>query len=211
LDSNKKLILTSCYLPVDIPKLHDQLKSRLLCSLISNIEPPNFRTRVRILQKKSKENEVTLPEEVTRYLAGELFENVRQLESGLIGVAAKSSLLNTPIDIKLAESVVKNITRKNKHITIDVIKELVCKHYNITLEDLISKSRKQSAVRPRQIAMYLARKYTDQPLQAIGKSFNRYHATALHSIGAVERDIKANGTTREQIKYLSKKLDSGNF
>jgi len=211
LNSNKKLIFTSCNLPDDIPKMHDQLKSRLLCSLISNIEPPNFRTRIRILQKKSTENGFELPEDVTQYLAGELSENVRQLESGLIGVAAKSSLLNKPIDLKLAESVVKNIARRNKLITIDVIKKLICKHYNISIDELVSNSRKQSIVKPRQIAMYLARKYTDQPLQAIGKSFNRYHATALHSIGTIEREIKSNHTIREQIKYLSKKLDSGNF
>jgi len=211
LNADKKLIFTSCYLPADIPKMHDQLKSRLLCSLVSNIEPPNFRTRVRILQKKSKDNGFELPEEVTHYLAGELSENVRQLESGLIGVAAKSSLLGRPIDVKLAESVVKNIARRNKHITIDVIKNLVCRHYNLTLEELVSNSRKQSVVRPRQIAMYLSRKYTDQPLQAIGKSFNRYHATALHSIGAIEREIKQDHGMREQVGYLQKKLDSGSF
>ncbi len=210
LNANKKLIFTSCHLPDDIPKMHDQLKSRLLCSLISNIEPPNFRTRIRILQKKSNENGFELPDDVTQYLAGELSENVRQLESGLIGVAAKSSLLNTPVDLKLAESVVKNIARRNKLVTIDVIKKLICKHYNIPMDVLVSNSRKQSVVKPRQIAMYLARKYTDQPLQAIGKSFNRYHATALHSIGTIEREVKSNHTIREQIKFLSKKLDSGN-
>lgn len=209
LNSNKKLILTSSILPADIPKMQDQLKSRLLCSLISNIEPPNFRTRIRILQKKSIENGFDLPEEVTQYLAGELSENVRQLESGLIGVAAKSSLLNRAVDLKLAESVVKNIARRKKLITIDVIKKLVCKHYNITPEMLASSSRKQAVVKPRQIAMYLARKYTDQPLQAIGKSFNRYHATALHAIGTIERGVKSNSTIREQVKYFSKKLESG--
>ena len=88
LNADKRLIFTSCYLPVDIPKMQDQLKSRLLCSLISTIEPPNFRTRIRILNKKSKENGYNVPEDVTQYLAGELSENVRQLESGLIGVAA---------------------------------------------------------------------------------------------------------------------------
>ena len=210
LNSNKKLIFTSSILPADIPKMQDQLKSRLLCSLISNIEPPNFRTRIRILQKKSIENGFDLPEEVTQYLAGELFENVRQLESGLIGVAAKSSLLNRAVDLKLAESVVKNIARRKKLITIDVIKKLVCKHYNLTPEALGSNSRKQIVVKPRQIAMYLARKYTDQPLQAIGKSFNRYHATAIYAIGTIEQGLKSNSTIREQVKYLSKKLESGN-
>ncbi len=210
-NEEKKLIFTSCFLPADIPKLHDQLKSRLLCGLISKIDRPNFRTRVRILQKKAKENGYNVPEDVTHYLAGELSENVRQLESGLIGVSAKSSLLGTPIDLKLAESVVQNISQRNKHITIDAIKKLVCKYYRISMTDLISNSRKQSILRPRQIAIYLARKYTDQPLQAIGKSFNRYHATALHSIGLVEREMKENNALREQVKYLRKKLDSGKF
>ena len=210
-NEDKKLIFTSCYLPVEIPKMHEQLKSRLVSGLISKIEPPNFRTRVRILQKKSKENGYSLPEDVTHFLAGELSENVRQLESGLIGVSAKSSLLNTPIDLKLAESVVKNIAQRNKYVTIEVIKKLVCKYFNISSGNLISNSRKQAIVRPRQIAIYLSRKYTDQPLQSIGRSFNRYHATALHSIGTIEREMKENSTVREQVKYLSKKLDSGNF
>ena len=210
LNADKRLIFTSCYLPVDIPKMQDQLKSRLLCSLISTIEPPNFRTRMRILQKKSKDNGYHLPEDVTQYLAGELSENVRQLESGLIGVAAKASLMGQPVTVKLAESVVKNIARQKQQITIDSIKNLVCRHYKITVNDLVSNSRKRSIVRPRQIAMYLSRKYTDQPLQAIGRSFNRYHATALHSIGLVEREIKQSGALREQVLYLSKKLDIRN-
>ena len=210
LNADKRLIFTSCYLPADIPKMQDQLKSRLLCSLFSTIEPPNFKTRMRILHKKSEENGYHLPEEVTQYLAGELSENVRQLESGLIGVAAKASLMGQSITIKLAESVVKNIARRKQQITIDAIKNLVCKHYQITLKDLVSNSRKQSIVKPRQIAIYLSRKYTDQPLQAIGRSFNRYHATALHSIGIIEKGIKQSGSLREQVLYLSNKLDTGN-
>ncbi len=211
LDADKKLIFTSCYLPADIPKMSDQLRSRLSCGLISCIDPPDFRTRVRILQKKAKQNGYHLPEEIIHYLAGELSENVRQLESGLIGVTAKSALLGTPIDLNLATSVVKNIARQSKNITVETIKKLVCKQYNITLKDIASNSRKQAIVRPRQIAMYLARRYTDSPLQVIGKSFNRYHATALHSIGVVERELKANIAVKRQVEYLSQKLETGKF
>ena len=180
LDADKKLIFTSCYLPADIPKMSDSLGSRLSCGLISNIEPPDFRTRVRILQKKAGHNGHHLPDDVTQFLAGELSVNVRQLESGLIGVTAKSALMGAPIDLNLAQSVVKNIAKQSKNITINVIKQLVCKHYSVSPKDLVSPSRKHSIVRPRQIAIYLSRRYTDSPLQVIGKSFNRYHATALH-------------------------------
>ncbi|MBW1841398.1 MAG: chromosomal replication initiator protein DnaA [Deltaproteobacteria bacterium] len=210
-EAGKKIIFSSCYLPADIPKLNDKLRSCLSCGIISNIDPPNFRTRVRILQKKTKLNGYKMPDDVIHYLAGELTEDVRQLESGLIGVNAKSSLLGSTIDLNLAESVVKNIVRHRKAITIDVIKKLVCKYYNISISDIVSSSRKQSVLRPRQIAMYLSRRYTDSPLQAIGKNFNRYHATALHSINAVERELKENGPIQKQVEFLCKKLESGKF
>jgi len=211
LDADKKLIFTSCYLPSDIPKMSDSLRSRLSCGLISNIEPPDFRTRVRILQKKAGHNGYQLPDDVTQFLAGELSVNVRQLESGLIGVTAKSALMGAPIDLNLAQSVVKNIAKQSKNITINVVKKLVCKHYSIPPKDLVSRSRKHSIVRPRQIAIYLSRRYTDSPLQVIGKSFNRYHATALHSIGIVERELKSNHGFKKQVEYLCQKLEEGRY
>jgi len=210
-ESGKRIIFSSCHLPADIPKLNDTLRSRLSSSLISNIDPPNFRTRMRILHKKAANSGYKIPEDVTHYLASELTEDVRQLESGLIGVTAKSSLLGTPIDLGLAESVVKNIIRQRKNITIDVIKKLVCKYYGISVNEIVSKSRKQSIVRPRQIAIYLSRIYTDSPLQTIGRSFNRYHATALHSINAVEREVKQNGPVSKQLEFLRRKLESGKY
>lgn len=211
MDMNKKIIFSSCYLPVEIPKLDEKLQSCLSSGLITQMDPPNYRTRIRILQKKTTTSGFQIPEEVTHYLASELTENVRQLNSGLIGVVAKAALLGSPIDLGLAESVVKNIVRQQNRISIDVIKNLVCKHYQISPKDIVSKSRKHAIVRPRQIAIYLSRKYTDQPLQAIGKSFNRYHATALYAINTVEREIKQNSSLQEQVVYLSKKLEAGKF
>ena len=210
-EANKRIIFSSCYLPGEIQKLDDKLRSRLLNGLISQIDPPNFRTRVRILQKKSIAKGFIIPKDVLDYLAAELTEDVRQLESGLIGVAAKSSLLGSPIDLGLAESVVKNIVRQRKRITVEAIKQLVCKYYSISLNDMVSRSRKQNIVRPRQIAIYLARRYTDSPLQAIGRSFNRYHATALHSINAIERGLKENGAIQKQVEFFRQKLESGKY
>jgi chromosomal replication initiator protein len=152
-----------------------------------------------------------LPDNVIQYLAGELTDDVRQLESGLNGVAAKSSLLGIPIDVQLAESVVKNIVRQRQSITIDVIKNLVCKYYHVSLEDIVSRSRKQNLVRPRQMAIYLARHFTDAPLQTIGKAFNRYHATALHSSGCIERGLKQDSSIQKQVGFFRQKLESGKF
>jgi len=210
-ESGRRIIFSSCYLPAEIPKLNDKLRSRLSCGLISAIDPPNFRTRVRILQKKVGMYDYHLPDNVIQYLAGELTDDVRQLESGLNGVAAKSSLLGIPVDVQLAESVVKNIVRQRQSITIDVIKNLVCKYYHVSLEDIVSRSRKQNLVRPRQMAIYLARHFTDAPLQTIGKAFNRYHATALHSIGCIERGLKQDSSIQKQVGFFRQKLESGKF
>jgi chromosomal replication initiator protein len=210
-EAGKRIIFSSCYLPSDIPKLNDKLSSRLSSGLISSIDPPDFRTRVRILKKKDRLYGYRIPDNVIQYLAGELTDDVRQLESGLNGVAAKSSLLRVPIDINLAESVVKNIVRQRKRITIEVIKKMVCKYYNVSIEDIMSRSRKQNFVRPRQMAIYLSRRYTDSPLQTIGKSFNRYHATALHSINSIERGLKKSGAVQKQVEFFRQKLESGKF
>jgi chromosomal replication initiator protein len=210
-ESGKRIIFSSCYLPGEIPKLHDKLRSRLSCSLISAIEPPNFRTRVRILQKKAALYDYRIPQEVINYLACELVEDVRQLESGLNGLAAKSSLLGVAIDLPLAESVLRHIAAQRKKITIEVIKKLVCKYYNVSIEDIVSRSRRQNLVRARKMAIYLARRFTDSPLQAIGKNFNRYHATALHSIQCIEKGLKQNSSIRQQVEFFRQKLESGTW
>jgi chromosomal replication initiator protein len=210
-EAGKRIIFSSCYLPGDIPKLNDKLRSRLSGSLISQIEPPNFRTRVRILRKKALSNGYQIPHTIIEYLAGELTEDIRQLESGLNGVAAKSSLMGAPIDMSLTESIVKNMVRQRKKITIDAIKKMVCKYYNCSLQDIVSRSRKQHLVRPRQMAIYLSRCYTDAPLQTIGKAFNRYHATALHSIHCIEKGLKENSVIQKQVEFFNRKLESGKF
>jgi chromosomal replication initiator protein len=208
-EAGKRIIFSSSYLPADIPKLNDKLRSRLACGLISNIEPPNYRTRVRILTKKASTRGYKIPQNVIQYLAGELNEDVRQLESGLNGVAVKASLMGMPIDVGLAESVIKNIVRQRQNITISYIKKMVCKYYKVSRAELTSRSRKQSHVRPRQMAIYLSRQYTDNPLQAIGKAFNRYHATALHAIKCIERGINENGSVKRQVEFFRQKLEGG--
>ncbi|MGE0087173.1 MAG: chromosomal replication initiator protein DnaA [Desulfococcaceae bacterium] len=207
LNAQKKIIFTSCYLPSDIPKLNDQLRSRLSGGIISGIEAPDYRTRIKILEKKMAGNGCQIPRAVAEYLAGELSENVRQLESGLICLTAKASLTGVPVDMRLAESVVRNMVTQSKTITIDLIKDLVSEHYNIPVAELVSKSRKKNVVLPRQMAIYLARKYTDQPLQSIGRSFNRYHATIIHSVAVMENAMKTDRTLKSQVDYFCEKIE----
>ena len=209
MDADKKIIFSGCYLPDDIPKMNEQLRSRLTVGMVTKIEPPDFRTRVKILKNKSKFDGYVIPNDVTDYLAQELSDNVRQLESGLMGVARKGALMGEKIDINLAKSVLSTISRSKKAITVDVIKKLVCNEFSLSEKELVSTSRKKRVVKPRQVAIYLARKYTDQPLKTIGKSFNRYHATAIYSINAVEKQLKMQGGFMEQMNYLYQRIESG--
>lgn len=208
LESGKRILFSSACRPAEIPRLHDSLRSRLSCSLITAIEPPNYRTRLRILQHKARLHGYEIPAEVFDFLATELVGDVRQLESGLNGVAARSSLLGSPIDLKLAETVVQQMISGRRRITVELIKKLVCEHYRVSEAELVSPSRRQHLVRPRQMAIFLARRFTDTPLQAIGRSFNRYHATVLHSIQAIERGVKIDPALREQVDFFQKRLES---
>jgi chromosomal replication initiator protein len=211
LDADKKIIFSGCELPDEIPKLDDQLKSRLTMGLVTEIEAPDYKTRLRILKKKSHTLGCKVPMMVNEYIAQELCDDVRQLESGLFGVVAKGQIMGRNIDIELAKSVLDNITKNRKRISIDVIKQLVCNEFSISETDIMSKSRKQIIVKPRQVAMFLAKKYTDQPIKKIGSSFKKYHATAIYSVNAIEKEIKRKGVLFEQINYISKKIEAGKF
>ncbi|MGM0418485.1 MAG: chromosomal replication initiator protein DnaA, partial [Thermodesulfobacteriota bacterium] len=185
MEADKKIIFSGSHSPKDIPKLNDQLKSRLSSSLMSAIDKPDFTTRRKIARKKALSGGFELPDNIIDYLASELTDNIRQIESGISTIGLKSALLGTPVTLRLAEEILSEFSEKTKQITIDSIKKLVCEQFNVTPDQLVSKSRKQAIVRPRQVAIFLSRKYTDQPLQFIGKSFNRYHATAIHAIKSV--------------------------
>ncbi len=211
LDADKKIIFSGCELPDEIPKLNDQLKSRLSMGLVTEIEAPDYKTRLRILRKKTNALGCKVPVMVNEYIAQELCDDVRQLESGLFGVVAKGQIMNRNIDIELAKSVLDNITKNRKRINIDLIKQLVCNEFSISEKDIMSKSRKRVIVKPRQVAMFLAKKYTDQPIKKIGSSFKKYHATAIYSVNAIEKEIKQKGVLFEQINYISKKIEAGKF
>ncbi len=209
LEADKKIIFSGCELPDDIPKLNDQLKSRLTLGLVTQIDAPDYATRVRILKRKSKIFGYEIPNQVTEYIAQELCDDVRQLESGLFSVAAKGQLMGYNIDVELAKSVLTNITKAKKRITVESIKKMVCKEFSISQMEIVSASRKQRIVKPRQMAIFLSRKYTDQPIKKIGNSFNKYHATAIYAINAIERELKQKSVLFEQVNYLSKKIETG--
>ena len=211
LDAGKKVLFTGCCLPGEIPKLNQQLRSRLGCGLVTTMEAPDFKTRVRILRKKSRTNSYRIPSEVIEYLADNLTSDIRQLESGLNGVAMKSSLLGVPVDIDLASSVIKNIIDQSSKITLETIKKLVCREYGLAVKDIESPSRKQRFTWPRQVGIFLSRRYTENSLKSIGRCYNRRHATVIHSINTVEGTQRSKPSVSQEVDILSRKIEEGKF
>lgn len=204
---NKKVVFTSSHLPEDIPNLSGGLKSRLASGLITRIDSPDYETRVRILKKKAANYYISVPDEVIQYLAEHIKGDIRQLESGLIGLLARSTLLNEPIDLSMAKETIKGtLGKKETVVSIDTIQALTSSYYKIPIEEMKSKSRRKAIVLCRDVSMYLCRNYTEQSLEAIGRAFNRDHSTVLHGINTIEQGIKGKSKVYYQIEFLSKQL-----
>jgi chromosomal replication initiator protein len=209
LDMGKKIVLSSCFLPGDIPKLTDQLQSRLSSGMITRLETPDHQTRLKILYKIATTPEYDMPEDIIHFLASELTDDVRQLKGGFFQVLEKASLMGEPISMPLAESVVGNMVKARQAITLKTIQTQVCKAFGIKRKEILSRSRKKQVALARQVAMYLARNYTDLTLQSIARSFNRKHGTVLYAVGQIDQAMRRKGRLHRQVTLLQEQLETG--
>jgi chromosomal replication initiator protein len=207
--NNKRIVFTGTHFPKDIPKLKSRLQSRLTAGMVTHIEPPDFETRLKILEKKATHEGIHLPGDVTDLLAGTITRDVRQLESAVIGLAAKSSLMGKRIDLRLAHEILDAVCGDRQTISVDRILQLVCQYFKVSLEALQSNSRKKGVVYPRNLCMYLCRKYTDETLEVIGRALNRSHATVIYAVEAINREMERKGGVCNQVEFLSQQLEKG--
>ncbi|RDY23426.1 chromosomal replication initiator protein DnaA [Romboutsia maritimum] len=206
-EANKQIIISSDRPPKDIPTLEDRLRSRFEMGLITDIQAPDFETRIAILRKKAQMEDIEVSNEVMTYIAKNIKSNIRELEGALTRVVAYSSLTNRMISFDLATEALKDIitSSKNEEITVNRIKEKISSAFNLKMEDFNSKKRTRSIAYPRQIAMYLSRELTDLSLPKIGEEFGgRDHTTVIHAHDKVARDILEN----EDIKIKIDKIIS---
>jgi chromosomal replication initiator protein len=206
-NDNKKLLFTSSLPPQDIPSMSRQLSSRLTSGVVARIDNPDYETRVNILTKKAAEHQVPLPKSIAHFLAGQLNGDIRQMESALKCLKAKSELLKVKIEEDLAKEVLKCFVSRERSITPVDIGELVCRYYKIDAEMLRSKSRKKIYAYPRNIYVYLCRRHTDENLENIAKSIERSHSTVLYASEVVEHKMKSDEKMRKQIDFLTQKLE----
>ncbi|GEL07556.1 chromosomal replication initiator protein DnaA [Salisediminibacterium halotolerans] len=183
-EDSKQIVISSDRPPKEIPTLEDRLRSRFEWGLITDITPPDLETRIAILRKKAKAENLDIPNEVMLYIANQIDTNIRELEGALIRVVAYSSLINQDMNADLAAVALKDIVpnAKPKKVTIQDVQSAVAAQFQIKVEDLKAKKRTKTVAFPRQIAMYLAREMTDSSLPKIGHEFGgRDHTTVIHA------------------------------
>jgi chromosomal replication initiator protein len=208
-DANKQIILSSDRPPKEIPTLEDRLRSRFEWGLIADIQVPDFETRMAILKKKADVENLNVANEVMGYIATKIKSNIRELEGALIRIIAYSSLTNREVTVDLATEALKDIISKKqgKHVTIDIIQDVVSSYFNLRIEDLKSQRRTRNVVYPRQIAMYLSRKLTDMSLPKIGEEFGgRDHTTVIHAYEKISDNLKVDDSLQQTVNDLTKKL-----
>ncbi len=207
MECGKRVVFTSSKSPREIDNLDDGLRSRLAYGLITTINPPGFNTRQKIIARKAVNCELALSEELIGYLAENVKGDIRQLESIIVGLKAQSALLGTRPDFDMVKETLANIIGQQGQISVEMIRDFIAGQYQVTINDLQSKSRKQSITFPRQVCMYLARKQTEFPLSDIGRALNRDHSTVVHAVRTITNKIARDGSTRGQIELLSDKLE----
>jgi chromosomal replication initiator protein len=208
-ESHKQIVITSDKFPKEIPGIEDRLRNRFEWGLIADIQPPDMETRVAILQQKAEVEGVLLPHDVAIYLASNIDSNVRELEGSLTRLAAFSSLTKTSLTVELAKELLRNTLKGAlREVTVENIQKTICDYFNIKIGDLKAKRRTQNIALPRQVAMYLCRKYTETSFPAIGDKFGgRDHSTVIHASKTIERKIKEDPHMQSTIEKLERNLN----
>lgn len=206
--AGKQLILTSDQSPNVLQGLDHRILSRFKWGLSAELVPPDFNTKKGILLNKVKAEGLLIPEDVVDYIAGAVTDNVRELEGVVSSLLAQSILINAEINLDLAQKVVGKIANTTtKVVNISKIQEVVCDYYNLEVNDIQTKSRKRVVVQARQVAMYLARKYTKNSLTAIGELIgNRDHATVLHACKTVAEQSEIDKELKQSLDSIEEKL-----
>ncbi len=209
-DGHKQIVLSSDRAPKTISGLEERLVSRFEWGLVTDIQPPDFETRVAILKKKAERNNSKLQDDILYFIAENIKTNIRELEGALIKLIAYSALENKKIDLVLAKEILKDAGPEgSKKITMELIQKKVAEYFDIKPSDMKTKKRTRQIVYPRQIAMYLTREMTSLTLPEIGEYFGgRDHSTVIHAYDKIGADLKKNQNVKNLIQKLALDIKS---
>jgi chromosomal replication initiator protein len=204
-DAGKQIVISSDRPPKEISALEDRLRSRFEMGLLTDVQPPDFETRIAILKKKAEIEAINVSDDVLHYIAGAFKDNVRELEGAFIRVIAHASLMNSPTTVSLAKTILGR--EPSKEITLEDIQNAVADFYGIMPEDLKSNIKTKEITWARHVAMYISRDRTKYALQRISLAFGRKdHTTVLHAYEKVKSLMQTELETKNEIQKIIDKL-----
>lgn len=206
--AGKQVILSGFRPPASIPQIDKGLRSRFSAGLIIDIKRPDKDTRFRIVRRKALKNGVDIPDDVAEFVSTAVHTNIRDLESAVMNITAVSSLMKRPVTIDLAKELLEGAVSRRQALTIATIQDLVSRSFSVPMEKLVSSSRRKEVIYPRQVAIYLCRRYTEEPLQVIGEAFMRKHSSVIHSLETIENRYNQDLKVKRDIDFLMDKIES---
>lgn len=209
-ESGRQIVLTSDRPPKEMNTLEDRMKTRFEWGLLADIQPPDFETRVAIINAKASKLGFELPKDVIYCIAENLQSNVRQLEGTVKKIKAKHELGGETITIDMTQKVIEEVKSINPGLnpTPPMILQTVSNFYSVPVDQILSDRRSKDTVQPRQMAMYLVRKMTNYSLPEIGKVFGRDHTTVMHACDKIDGDRKKNAELEDIIKTLIENIQN---
>ncbi len=207
-NAHKQIILSSDAAPKEIPSLEDRLVSRFKWGLVTQMQAPDFETRVAILQRKAKLRNRVLPDKEAQFIASKIDTNMRELEGAVVKVLGYASLANRDVDIPLIQEALSDtLETQQKKITLEHVKDAVVESFGVKLSELQSKRRHKSISHPRQIAMFLARELTDYSLEEVGGYFGgRDHTTVMYAADKIRQNSKIDSTLMATLENLTRQI-----
>ena len=208
-NANKQIVISSDRPPKQLTTLEDRLRSRFEWGLITDIQPPELETRIAILRKKAAQDKLNAPDDVLEFIASKISTNIRELEGALIRVTAFASLNRQPVDMGLAEIVLRDLIPSDAtpEITAATIMASTASYFSLTLDDLCGTSRSRVLVNARQIAMYLCRELTELSLPKIGQTFGgRDHTTVMHADRKIRQLMAERRSIYNQVTELTNRI-----
>ncbi len=212
-EAKKQIVLTSDRPPNEMLRLEDRLRTRFEQGLIADIQPPDYETRMAIVQKKAYNMGLPLPASVVEYIAENITSNVRQLEGTVRKILAYQELLNSSLDIDTVIRAIRDLIREKDEFipSPDEIIEETAKFFGLEAKDIKGTSRTKEINQARQISMHLIRHITSLSLKEIGQIFNRDHTTVMHALDKVDKLIKEDKQTSEIIKDINTNINARNY
>ncbi len=207
-NANKQIIISSDRPPKQLATLEDRLRTRFEWGLIADVQPPELETRIAILRKKAQMDNTYVPDDVLELIATRVERNIRELEGALIRVTAYASLDRSPIDRRLAETVLRQLIPDVSTLEIDAatIIAVTAEYFSTSVDELRGPSRTRSIVQARQIAMYLCRELTELSLPKIGAAFDRDHTTVMYADRRIRKEMPERRRLFDNVQELTTRI-----